>query len=186
MTMMKLGSQGTCDLFCGFYAIANAFGFLGCCDEKGGKLEAQHFFDVCCDETEVPLHHMNRYGIEFPEIVRLVEKCQKQSGLTKVTNHCPKKDYRKVSTFILALEEFFRAKPKSKCAIIRLKAPSDHWLVVVRHDDKGDGMSIDSLKPECPMASLDLKSLFIGKKNQTPKSTIGFVPSQTLFIEKIS
>jgi len=184
--MVKFGSQGTFDLFCGFYAIANAFGFLGCRDKKGEKLETDHFFDVCCDETKVPLNQINREGIEFPEIVRLVKKCRKNSGMSKVAYLCPKKNYRKVTTFTHSLEDFFRTNSKSKCAIIRLKAPSDHWLVVVRPDETGHWMSIDSLKPECSMASIDLKSLFIGKKIETPKGKMGFVPSQTIFIEKIN
>lgn len=182
MTSVKFGSQGTFDLFCGFYAIANAFYHLQC-RGKDGLLEAVDFFDICCDETNIPIHELNRDGIKFREVCYLVNKCIEISSSSKITAKKVKTNRRKFDTFAHDIEVFFDSKSNLKCAILRLTHPHDHWVVLIK-DAKLGWMTIDSLRRKRTKTCIDLSTFVIGDQFNATQSLIKIKPSELILIEK--
>ncbi len=179
---MRFGQQGTFDFFCGFYAIANAFRYLEC-RKKAKLLGAEYFFDVCCDETIIPLDELNRNGIAFGEMHRLVEECIKQSGSAHLQVRRANKNRRTLKTFVQELENFFLPNSKSKCAILRITSPSDHWIVVT-YDTKYGWKKIDSIAKKNPVKPFLIEEIYIGEVKTASEGKTCIKPSELLLIEK--
>ncbi|CDZ72569.1 Hypothetical protein NGAL_HAMBI2610_41940 [Neorhizobium galegae bv. orientalis] len=159
--------QGELDGLCGVYAIINAYETCGLLDD--GELH-EEMFKACCNGLKpAAWPEVLWSGTEYRDLQRMIKSCKKlvpSTSEVKVSmpfqRQPPKSDKEYWTRFDEVLLE---DDGETKCAIIGVTRPSNHWIVAAR-----DGNRIwfaDSTANQTLMRK-NRKSLFAGERNGNP------------------
>jgi len=171
-------AQGDLDYFCGMYAVVNAY---QACGEKSERASEQIFDASCAAVRPSRWPIVVRDGTKIDDMQRMLRKCQEAiPRLARIRISFP--FIRNTPNPASYWREFdlIWQKQKAVCAIVGIRKPIDHWIVVRRDRTPGRLVIIDSHPGWPARRSVSRSSIFAGTEKGRTKKSLLFVRSELI------
>jgi hypothetical protein len=156
--------QGKLDGLCGPYAIVNALSFCGMAER-----EEQLFQIACSSPANKRWPDILWEGTTFGDLKKMAAACLALTGSDEVINvsypflHVAPASNR---DFWIRFDSLF-SEESTRCVILRMTKPSDHWIVAYRDVGETRVSFLDS-DPYRPQIRKNRTSIFAGDRRRRP------------------